>query len=210
MSASENPKIRSVGNHFPRWWLSRTRDIVAKITQVIQDIGLIRKNNSTKAANKNYKIRQEQMGPRHKRSPERTDNDERSGEDYVRSEGNTNTLALPDLPNTPCIPTHHDISYHASLASRPTRPRSLMRTHNGLGDPPLPPSTSSEPDVTCRRDDNVDQNESSDSCGSSSSGTSPPSGELGQDSREGMEGEERPDPGGGEGTTGDLQGGSVQ
>jgi hypothetical protein len=64
--------------------------------------------------------------------------------------------------------------------------------------------------VTCRRDDNVDQNESSDSCGSSSSGTSPPSDELGQDSREGMEGEERPDPGGGKGMTGDLQRGSVQ
>jgi hypothetical protein len=189
--------------------MSRTRDIVTKITQIIQDIGLIRSNN-TKTTKKNYKFKPGRKGLRHKHSPERTDNDERSGEGYGHFEDSKNTPELRDLPSNPYSPTHHETSCHASLVSRPTRPRSLMRTHTGLGDPPLPPSISSEPDVTCRTDDNVDQNESSDSCGSSSSGSSPPSGELGQDSREGMEGEERPDPGGGEGMTGDLQGGSVQ
>ncbi|KAF9779296.1 hypothetical protein BJ322DRAFT_1113638 [Thelephora terrestris] len=155
-------------------------------------------------------VRIKQMGQRRKDSPEEKGNDEQSGEGCARSEGNTSIPELPDLANTPYIPTHHETNSHASPTSRPSTHRSLTRTHNGPEDLLPPPSTSSEPDVTCRRDDNVDQNESSDSCGSSSSGTSPPSDELGQDSREGMEGEERPDPGGGEGMTGDLQGGSVQ
>ncbi|KAF9780978.1 hypothetical protein BJ322DRAFT_1023656 [Thelephora terrestris] len=140
-------------------------------------------------------------------SPEEEDNDEQSGEDCVHSQDNKTKPASPDPANILYTPTHHDANYHASPASRPTRLHSLRQIHTCPGDPPLPLSTSSEPDVTCRRDDSVDQNESSDSCGSSSSGIAPPSDELGQDSREGMGEEEFPDPGGGEGMTGDLQGG---
>jgi hypothetical protein len=175
---------------------------VAKIAQVIQDIGLIR-SNSTKATNKYYKTKQEQKDLRHKDSPEKTGNNERSGEGCVRSEGSMSTLELPGPANTPCIPTRHETSYHASPVSRPSTPRSLMRTHNGPGDLLLPPSTSSELDVTCRRDDNVDQYESSDSCALSSSGSSPPSDVLEQDSKEGIEGEELPDREDGGGTTGE-------
>jgi hypothetical protein len=183
--------------------LSRMRDIVAKITQVIQDIGLICSNKSTKAANRYYKTKQEQKGLRHKYSPEETGNDERSDEGCVCSEGSTSTPELPDPANTPCIPTHHETNCHASPASRPSTPGSLMRTHNGPGDPLLPPSTSFELDVTCRRDDSVDQYESSDSCDFSSSGSSPPSDASEQDSKEGTEEEGLPDCEGGGGTMGE-------
>jgi hypothetical protein len=190
--------------------VSRTRDIVAKITRVIQDIGLIRSANSTKEITNNYKFRRGRKDLLHKRRHEQTDNDERSDADCTRSADNTTSPESSDPSNIPCTLTRHDTNYLPSPSSRPSTPCSLTRTHSGPGDPLPPLSTSSESAVTCWRDDSVDQNESSDSCGSSSCKTSPPSDELGQDSREGMEGEEHPDPGGGEGMTGDLQGGSVQ
>jgi hypothetical protein len=190
--------------------LSRTRDIVAKITQVIQDIGLIRSANSTKGVTSHYKLKRGQKGLHRKCTSANKGNDEQSGEGCKHSPDSTTMSESTDPSSTLYTPTHHETNSHASPSSRPSTPRSPTRTHSGPGDPLPPLSASSEPAVTCRRDNSVDQNESSDSCGSSSCGTSPPSDELGQDSREGMEEEERPDPGGGKGMTGDLQGGSVQ
>ncbi|KAF9779302.1 hypothetical protein BJ322DRAFT_1024664 [Thelephora terrestris] len=79
----------------------------------------------------------------------------------------------------------------------------------GPGDPLPPPSTSFEPAVTCRRDDNVDQYESSDSCDFSSRSSSPTDGSE-QDSREGTEEEELLDPGDGGGTTGESEVASLE
>ncbi|KAF9784895.1 hypothetical protein BJ322DRAFT_1108373 [Thelephora terrestris] len=78
----------------------------------------------------------------------------------------------------------------------------LLDHHVHPGDPLPPPLISSEPDVTCRRDDNVVQYESSDSC-DSSSGSFPPTDDSEQDSKEGIEEEELPDPGDGGGTMGE-------
>jgi hypothetical protein len=139
------------------YWLSRTRDIIAKITQVIQDIGLIHRDNGTKARINKYKFKPKQKGLRRKHMLAQTDNNGRSGEDFKHSGDSMPIRESPDPSNTPCTPTHHDTDYHASPASRPSTPRSLTRTHNGPEDPLPPLSTSSEPAVTCRRDDNVDR-----------------------------------------------------
>jgi hypothetical protein len=189
-------------HHYPLS-LSRTRDIVAKIAQVIQDIGLIRNHKSTKVINKYDKIRQVQKDLHHKDNLEGTGNNERSGEGYEHSVDNMSTLELPDPANTPYTPTRHETNYRASPVSCLSTPRSPMRTHNGPGDPLPLRSTSSGPDMTCRRDDSVDQYESLDSCALSSSGSSPPSDASEQDSKEGTEGEELPDCDGGGGTTGE-------
>jgi hypothetical protein len=183
--------------------VSRTCDILFKITQIIQDIGLIRNNNnSTKRTNKNYKLKPERKDLRHKGSPEGMDNNERSDEDYEHSGDNKSTPGLPGPASTLCIPTHHETDYHASPVSHPSTPRSLMRTHNGPGDPLPPLSTSFVPAVTCRRNNNIVQYESSDFCDSSSRSSSL-TGDLEQDSKEGIEEEELLDPGDGGGTTGE-------
>jgi hypothetical protein len=82
--------------------LSRTRDIVSKIAQIIQDIGLIQSNKNTKATNRNWISKPEQRDLRHKSSPERKGNDERNDEGYAHSEDSTSTLELLDLASSCC------------------------------------------------------------------------------------------------------------
>ena len=177
--------------------LSRTRDILVKVTQVIQDIGLIHSNNT-----KNKRTKQGGKDLRYKRTSDRKGSDEQNERDYRHFEDNMNTPSLPDPASNLDNPTHHAGIPRASPASRPLDPHSLTRTHTCPEDWPLPTSTAFELGEPCSTGNTTVQNESSDSCGSSL-GSSPPSEGLEQDSREGIEGEEHPDPGGVGGTTGE-------
>jgi hypothetical protein len=179
--------------------VSRTHDILKKITQVIQDIGLIR-NNSTKQLKKQTK--QGGKGLPYKRTEKWKCTDVQSETGCTHFEDSTNTPSKLGPANTPdtlehCAPTHH-----TSLSSLPIVLHSLDRTHTCPADSPLPTLAACELGEPCSTGDTAVQNESSDSCDFSLA-SSPPSEELEQDSREGTEGEEPLDPGGVGGTTGE-------
>jgi hypothetical protein len=146
---------------------------------------------------------------RYKRTSGRKGNNERNERDCIHSESNTNTPSLLDPASNLDNPVRHAGTPHASPASHLPDPHSLTRTHTCPEDSPLPTSAACELDEPCSTGDTAVQNESSDSCGSSLR-SSPPSEELGQDSREGIEGEEHPDPGGVGGMMGEDLGGLVQ
>jgi hypothetical protein len=90
-------------------------------------------------------------------------NNERNGKDYKHSEGSKNIDLKSDLPNIHDIPRRHDPNPH-SFPSSPD-PAPSAPSPNQTGPVTSTPLTS----------------------------TSPPSERLGQDSKEGIEGEELPD-----------------
>jgi hypothetical protein len=189
--------------------MSRTRDIVTKITQVIQDIGLIRSRYNKNTKGSKDEIRQGGKDLPYKHTPDLLGNNERNEKDYIWTEDNRCNPDIPDPPSSPDTPEHHAPSHQTYPSSLNLTLYGLDQTHTVPVNSPLPTSTAFELGEPCSTGDTAVQNKSSDSCAASST-SSPPSEEPEQDSKEGMEGEECPDPGGVGGMTGEDWGGSVQ
>jgi hypothetical protein len=180
--------------------VSRTRDIVQKITQIIQDIGLICRNKNTKQTTKGTRLGGKEALD--KRTRKWICTDVQSGADDTRSADSKCTSLTPDPPSIPDSPARHDPTPHASPALHSPVHHSPIRTHTCPEASLSPASAAFEPGKSGSTGDTAVQYESSDSC-TTSLMTSPPSEELEQDSREGIEGEEPPNPGGVRGTTGE-------
>jgi hypothetical protein len=188
--------------------LSQTHDILTKITQIIQDIGLIRHTGNNTRRNKD-KTKPEGKDLLYKHSPDISDNDEQSERDYIPTEDSKNNPSKPGPPSSPGIPKHCAPTHQTYPSSLNLTLHGLDQIHTSPEDSLLPTSAAFELDEPCLTGDTAVQYESSDSC-TTSLGSSPPFEKLEQDSKEGIEGEECPDPGGVRGMTGEDLGGSVQ
>jgi hypothetical protein len=179
--------------HAKRSRLSRIRDIINKIHKTVQEI---REITSTKS-----KFRPQQKNLLHSHRTAEEDNDEQNGKDYKHSWDSKSISPKWDQPNNLDNPSRRDKVPHSSPSSPDPAPPVPSRSHTCPAISTLRNITSFELGDPCSTADTAVQYESSDSCVPSST-TSPPSEGLEQDSKEGREGEECPDPVEGGGTTG--------
>jgi hypothetical protein len=77
--------------------------MLKRITQVIQEICVIRSNNTKQY--KEAKPRQKDL--LHKSSPAVLNSNEQNGKDCILSEDNKSTSLTSDSPNNPDKPIHH-------------------------------------------------------------------------------------------------------